>query len=300
VNRRVQALSLILWLAFPASRANADPSVHVLPAARSAPGERHPLLVYLHGLGGSGAEALADPGIRALAERGRMVLVAPDGNLDRAGRRFWNAGNACCNLDGKAVDDLGRLEALIDQWRQRPEIDPARVYVVGFSNGGFMAHRLACWMDDRLAAVVSLGGAGRGQEEACGIVSSIAVLEVHGEADPIVRYGGGRVFDRSDLDPHPSAPDTIRDWAGRLGCRANNRARPATLDLDPGLPGAETTVESYAGCPHGAAVLWTVRGGGHRVATPQILARAGDFLMSHPKPTAKANTNERRRDRRPR
>jgi len=273
--------SLAVLLFAPAARA--DPEVHVLPPADQAHGERHPLLIYLHGLGGSGAEALANPEIRALAARGRMFLVAPDGNLDREGRRFWNAGGACCNFDGKAVNDVARLEALIDHWVERPEIDPTRVYVVGFSNGGFMAHRLACFMDDRLAAVVSLGGAGRAAEEACGPVSPIAVLEVHGDADPIVPYAGGRVFSNPDLDPHPSAPETIRQWAEHLGCLPGTKPRVSAVDLDPRLPGPETTIASYADCPLGTAELWTVHGGGHQVATPALLARVGEFLAEHPK-----------------
>ena len=270
--------------------AGADPSVHVLPAPGAGPGERRPLLVFLHGLGGSGEEALADPGVRALAARGRMVLVAPDGYADRAGRRFWNAGGACCNLDGKAVDDIARLEKLIDQWRARPEIDPDRVFVVGFSNGGFMAHRLACWMDDRIAAIVSIAGAGRARDEGCAVTTSIAVLDVHGDADPIVHYGGGRVFDNRALDPHPSSPETLRNWAERLDCLPNAEPHRTTADIDPRLPGAETTIETYAVCPHGSAELWTIHGGEHRIATPEVLARVGEFLASHPKGTSKPAT----------
>ncbi len=265
--------------------------VHVLNVADRTPGERRPLLVYLHGLGGSGSEALNNPALRALAERGRMVLVAPDGTLDRQGRRFWNAGPACCNADGKAVNDVARLEALISDWLQRPEIDPERVYVIGFSNGGFMAHRLACFMDDRLAAVVSLGGAGRAREEACAPASPLSVLEVHGDADPIVRYDGGRVLNDRAFDPHPSAPETFRDWAERLGCVGSPTVSAA--DLDPRLPGAETRIEGHAGCPLGAVELWTVHGGGHQVATPALLERVGEWLSAHPKPALQKKGDKR-------
>ena len=105
--------------------------------------------------------------------------------------------------------------------------------MVGFSNGGFMAHRLACFMDDRLAAIVSIGGAGRAREEACGPTTPIAVAEIHGDADPIVAYGGGRIFNDHALDPHPSSRDTFADWAERLGClprsrrSRDRRSRPA-------------------------------------------------------------------------
>jgi len=270
-------------LAGSAQSAAGESDVHVLPVSNPIPGERRPLLVFLHGLGSSGAEALNNPDIRALAERGRMVLVAPDGTFDRAGRRFWNAGAACCNFDGKAVNDVARLEALISHWLERPDIDPTRAYIVGFSNGGFMAHRLACLMDDQLAAVVSIGGAGRGSEEACAPASPIAVLEVHGDADPIVHYDGGRVFNDRSLAPHPSAPQTFQDWAERLGCPVTRAPKVTMVDLDARLPGAETRIESYAGCATGAAELWTVRGGGHQVATPALLARVGAFLAAHPK-----------------
>jgi polyhydroxybutyrate depolymerase len=283
----------LLMLSAPAVALAADPEVHVFTAGTPPPGERRPLLVFLHGLGGSGAEAVANPSLRAVAEQGRMVMVAPDGALDREGRRFWNAGPACCNLDGKAVNDVARLEALIAHWLERPEIDPARVYVVGFSNGGFMAHRLACFMDDRLAAVVSIGGAGRGRDEPCAPVSPIAVLEVHGDADPVVRYDGGRIFNDRALDPHPSAPQTFHDWAGRLGC--NGAPKLTTADLDPRLPGAETRIESYADCPGGSTELWTVHGGGHQVMTPALLARVGDFLAAHPKAEPKKKKDERKK-----
>ena len=297
-----RGIVILSSLALCTRAAVADPEVHVLPVADRAPGERLPLLLYLHGLGGSGSEALASPDLRALAQRHRMVLVAPDGNLDREGRRFWNAGGACCNFDGKAVNDVARLEALVYHWTQRPEIDPARVYIVGFSNGGFMAHRLACYMDDRLAAIVSIGGAGRAPEEACAPVSTIAVLEIHGDADPIVRYGGGHVLDNRSADPHPSAPDTFHNWAERLGCpteaKAKEKAKTIAVDLDPRLPGPETTIEGYADCPHGSVQLWTVRGGGHQVATPAMLARVGEFLVSHPKlPPEKTERQKQKRKR---
>ena len=67
------------------------------------------------------------------------------------------------------------------------------------------------------------------------------------------------------------------------GRRTNAKGKTTAVDLDPRLPGAETTIESYADCPHGSVQLWTVRGGGHQVATPAMLARVGDFLASNPK-----------------
>jgi poly(3-hydroxybutyrate) depolymerase len=126
-------------------------------------------------------------------------------------------------------------------------------------------------------------------------VSPIAVLEVHGDADPIVRYDGGRIFNDRALDAHPSAPETLHDWAERLGCAG--APKQATADLDPRLPGAETRIESYADCRGGTAELWTVHGGAHQVMTPALLARVGEFLAAHPKAPPKNKTAPKRQKR---
>ena len=282
------AMVSLVWTAAlgRAAYAGEGPPAHVISVEGLAPGERRPLVVYLHGLGGSGAEAIANPAIRGWAQAARVFLVAPDGAADRIGRRFWNAGGACCNFDRRPGDDVGRLEALIDHWRARPDIDPDQVFVIGFSNGGFMAHRLACWMDDRLAGIASISGAGRAPEEACGVTTRLTVVEVHGDADPIVRYQGGRVFDSRELDPHPAAAATIRDWATRFGCAASQAGKATTkttqVDLDPAQPGPETAIESWR-CGRGEAELWTVRGGGHALVTGPIIERVGARLLSHSK-----------------
>lgn len=252
---------------------------HVLVPDKRSPGERLPLLLYLHGLGGSGADAIRDPAVANLARRARMIVVAPDGDVDSQGRRFWNAGAACCNFDRAPVDDVARLTALIDDWRKRPEIDPRRIYVLGFSNGGFMAHLLGCRISDRLTAVVSIAGAGTDPKLPCAPASALAVLEIHGDADRIVHYQGGRVFDSAQLAPHPSAPQTIRGWAQRLGCGSRAPQKEPR--------GSQIAVEATRGCALGSATLWTVRGEGHHLETPEVLDQVAAFLALQSKPLPK-------------
>lgn len=266
---------LATLLAAGPARAVDPPIEHVLAPEKLAAGDRRPLVVYLHGLGGSGADALESPALRKLSQRHRLFVVAPDGDRDRQGRRFWNAGPACCNFDRSQVDDVARLTQLIDRWRRRPEIDPARVYLLGFSNGGFMAHRLACRIPERLTAVASLAGAGIDGTggEGCAPGSSPAVLEVHGDADSIVRAGGGRVFDSPDLAPHPSAAETVRGWGKRLGCR---RVARKTEGASP-----QIRIEAHEACRTGRAQLWLVEGAGHQLVTPDIVDRVASFLLEH-------------------
>ncbi len=245
------------------------------------PGERRPLLIFLHGLGASGKVAFEVLHLAALGARERVFVVAPDGNLDRQKRRFWNAGAACCNFDHQPIDDVARLAQLIDSWRARPDIDSTRIYLMGHSNGGFMTERLACALGDRITAAANIAGAAPPTDQACTSTKSLALLAVHGDADELVRYRGGSVFDSTELARFPSAEHGFQDWAKRLGC-SGAALRAPDRDLDSRLPGAETRVERYMNCAGGSAELWTVRGGGHFVGTGQQAFEAiWQFLSAH-------------------
>jgi polyhydroxybutyrate depolymerase len=257
------------------------PATQIFEPSDLAAGERRPLLVFLHGLGASGKIAFEVLHLAAFGARERVFVVAPDGNRDRQKRQFWNAGPACCNFDRQEIDDVARLGALLDSWRSRPGVDPSRIYLMGHSNGGFMTERLACALGDRITAAASLSGAAPGSDEHCTATRSLALLEVHGDADEIVRYAGGSVFDASGLAPFPGAEQGFRDWGKRLGCSGPADVGTA-LDLDPTLSGTETTVQQYARCPSGSVALWTVHGGSHFVGTGQPAFEAiWRFLSAH-------------------
>jgi polyhydroxybutyrate depolymerase len=259
----------------------------VVPAAQSyqpsglAKGERRPLLIFLHGLGASGKSAFDALHLAAFGARERVFVVAPDGSVDRQTRQFWNAGDACCNFDRRDIDDVARLSQLIDAWRARPDVDSGRIYVMGHSNGGFMTERLACALGDRIAAAASLAGAAPPMTQACTARKKLALLEVHGDADDIVRYAGGSVFDSAALAPFPGTQQGFRDWSKRLGCKGAQESGP-DRDLDPRLADAETRVERFTNCAFGSVELWTVRGGDHYVGTGQPAFEAiWQFLSTH-------------------
>jgi len=246
------------------------------------PGERVPLLLVLHGFGVSSGLLIAKAGLNQVADQKKFAYLAPEGTRDSLGRPFWNAGKSCCDLDHRAIDDVKRLRELLDANLSNPAIDGTRVFVVGYSNGGFMAQRLACDVGDRIAGVVSVAGASPSPELPCSQSSALAVLEIHGDADPVVHYSGGTVFDRTDVEPHASALDTAKYWADRLSCKGTPRAG-TNIDLEPYVPERETAVQRYDDC-HGTVELWTVKGGGHYVALqPPALDAIWGFVQAHPK-----------------
>ncbi len=239
-----------------------------------------PLLILLHGYGTTGSIQDLYFGMSRIT-RGRGVLYAiPDGTLDASARRFWNATDACCDFARANIDDVGYLDAIIDDVSARYAVDPRRIFLIGHSNGGFMAHRMACDRSGRIAAVVSLAGATNNTASLCTPTEPVSVLQVHGTADMTIRYEGGS----NAGFMYPSAITSVARWATNNRCNTT-RTMVSSIDLDTALAGAETRVERHDGCMGGAAELWTITGGAHLPAlNGQWSTLALDWLLAHPKP----------------
>jgi polyhydroxybutyrate depolymerase len=233
-----------------------------VPASRA--GQKLPLVLWLHGYGASGGLFIGQLGVSELADELGFAYLAPDGMPDRFGRRFWNAGAACCDFDHKRPDHVRELKAMLDVALTDAAVDPARVYVVGYSNGAFMAHRLAC-DDERVRAIAAIAGAGPRSDEPCPRKAPLGVLAVHGDEDEVVEYGGGHVLGKRDIPAHPSVVDTLRVWATKNGC-TGKLEKVGERDLQPKILGAETSEMRMGDCRPPLEV-WLVHGGGHLVAT---------------------------------
>lgn len=286
------ARSLILLLAIlPASLpgqsnitvdAGRGPVAVQIPSSYD-PNQPTPLLLLLHGylFTGQMMEDYFDFG--PLCEQNGFILTYPDGTEDSIGAQFWNATNACCDNENSGVDDVGYLTDLLDIIETEYNVDPQRIHIVGHSNGGFMAHRMACEDSGRFASIASLSGAALHNSEPCNASSPIHVLHIHGTLDPVILYNGGFV---NDL--YPSATETCNQWAAHNGC-ANNPVSGANINLDGGIFGSETSVLQWdAGCSEGGSVeFWSILLGGHLpIPSSQMSSLIFQHLMDHPKPTA--------------
>jgi polyhydroxybutyrate depolymerase len=249
---------------------------------------RLPLLVFLHGLGGSGSELSSGLHLQEYAEQLGFAFLAPDGMLDHAGRRFWNASDSCCNFENLQVDHIALLRGWLQQATQHPQVDPARVYLVGYSNGGFLAYRAACELGSALHGIFSIGGAGPNPPYACRPDRAPAVVEIHGDADPIVSFNGGYLFADRSRPAHPSTEASLRTWRKLNGC-AEPAAVTRDLDLEPRIAGAETQVWSYPNCSGNPVELWRVRGGGHAAGLSRLSVLAiWEQIQALEKPPAQA------------
>lgn len=169
-----------------------------------------PLLVALHGFtqGSTGFENYT--GLAAAATARGIVAVTPDGIEDS-----WNGGASCCPpASRRDIDDVGFLGALADALRSELSLDPARTWVVGFSNGGYLALRLACEAPEAFTAVVSHAGT---MDLPCEPDAPVSVLISHGDRDAIVPFEDGR----GPVSPQAAgrgARDVFAAWRELDGC----------------------------------------------------------------------------------
>lgn len=237
------------------------------------------LVIVLHGGGGNKSAALRttcpwgdidDPEcLHAVATEHSLAVVAPNGTDGFLDARSWNAGgggdgfrcvggNAC----DENTDDIAFTEALIDDIATRMNLDPGRVYVTGISNGGAMAHRLACELPERITAIAAVGGANQFTTNAtCDPAITIPILQVHGTEDPCWRYEGGEpncpVGERDKK--FVSVARTMSEWSALKRC--------SRTPLEDQLPdtesdGTTTLRRTWQECATELTLL-KIEGGGH-------------------------------------
>jgi polyhydroxybutyrate depolymerase len=237
-----------------------------------------PLVLLLHGYSSNGVEQESYLKFTPESDRRGFIYAYPEGTRDSRNNQYWNATDACCDFDRTGVDDSGFLSDLIKTLQSTYRIDAKRVYVIGHSNGAFMAFRFACDHADQVAAIAALNGATWQDPSRCTPSGPVGVLAIHSTDDETIAYGGGTNIGNA----YPSAKRTVTDWLGFDHCQATGRPA-AALDLVTDLPGAETSVTTYtAGCAGGSSVhSWTINGGRHVPAVgPAFAAAVMDDLLA--------------------
>lgn len=250
-------------------------------------GKPAPLIVMLHAYGANAAMEEWFFRFRTHADARSFLYVTPEGTVNPEGKQYWNATNACCappveHLDGGAPpDDVQYLRELVGEIASKVDLDNKRVFVVGHSNGGFMAHRLACEHPELFAAIVSVAGATWADATKCEPHAPVSVLQIHGTSDTTITINGGMFFGNN----YPSARATVEHWVGYNDCTKFPIEEPTKLDLDVRVAGRETTVLRWVGCKNNSTVeLWTMHGSSHVPLTSVNMAPAIlDFLFAHPK-----------------
>jgi polyhydroxybutyrate depolymerase len=256
-----------------------------------------PLVIVLHGGGGSAQSAIVQTGFDGEADRRGFIVAYPSGTgrdrplmeaLGKPGLLTWNAGACCGTAVERGVDDVGFIRAMVSDIAQRHPVDPRRIYAAGHSNGGMMAYRLACEASDLVAAI--------GAVSAVIVVAPceprfpVSLLAIHGTADRNVPIAGG-VGEKSIVKyPYPPVERSVALFAAFDDCRN---------DPIVSTPAPDVTLRSYPLCSLGIAVdYYVIDGGTHAWPGGRRLAKFLDepskamdataliwqFFAAHPKP----------------
>jgi polyhydroxybutyrate depolymerase len=221
---------------------------------------RLPLVLDLHGSGGSSADQARNSGFETVAARERFIVAT----LDADGAR-WNVP-----VQDNRADDVSYVLDVIGHVAARACIDDSRVYATGFSGGGRMTSLLGCQLGSRIAAIAPVSGL-RFPGPCNG--RPIPVLTFHGLADSQNPYDGhapGRGAEWLE-----SVPDALAGWARHNSCTGD-----AVLD-DP--PGPLSTMR-YGRCGDGTEVrMIRIDGLGHTWTTKEVDTTGvmWEFFKSH-------------------
>ncbi len=245
-----------------------------LPASMSA---NPPMLFMLHG---TRTDDSFDPeavislmwGWQGLADQYGFILVKPASTYNYSTHQWnWNAYFMDAAFQGTPPDDSGFLRQLIVNLTAQYNVNPAQVYVAGFSSGAQMAERVGVEISDLVAAISPASGQMVGQQVPPPVlpgnaVAPIAVQEWHGTADNNLwpcGYGttkySGVTYTLDTVD------DTFNYWVQQNGCSTLQTTQPLCSGSTPnyqndaptpGLPGMTGNIAT--GCTNNTQVqfIW--------------------------------------------
>ena len=239
---------------------------------------RWPVVLMLHGGGGSARNAMWETGWAEKADQEGFLAAFPEGTPPDPSRpsRFrdnlqtWNDGSERANVGAVARNaaDVEFISALLDDLQGRYQVDERRIYATGFSNGASMTFRLARELSQRLAAAAPVAGSDWLMDEKP--ERAIPILYLTGTADPLNPMGGGEIrLGGVELGDKPPVQRFIDDWV-RL------HRYPETPAVVYDQDDAKGVAYGFPGEAPGV-VLYTIQGHGHhwpggRSALPVFLA----------------------------
>lgn len=218
------------------------------------PSRPTPLVISMHAAAmWPGAQMEISQWNRVADEHGFLVVYPSGTTLDGVvGTGLWPKV-WLLRRDVDLSENVKYISELIDKLQESYNIDPARIYANGYSNGGAMAFAVSCTLSHRIAAVGTVSAAQDQRDSSwCADAPPVPLINFHGTAD-LVPYYGGRAL--ASPRPFPSVPVWTADWARRNRCGRN----PVES-----LVAADVARLEYSDCAGGATVvLYTIRGGGH-------------------------------------
>ena len=220
-----------------------------------------PAVIVLHGGSGNYQSVQGFTQMNVVSNENDFLVVYPQGIGNAPPGYSWADGRNT-TADQAGIDDIGFISRLIDTMYQDYNIDTNRVYICGFSNGGFMTQRLACESPERFAAI---GGLGCSMDtnliQTCNPDREVPMAYFSGTADPEVPYQGG-AMNNPAVTPIVAVDTAVQYWVNNNQCKT---AEPV-VNIPDTVQRDSSTVELYkfTNCDCDADVyFYKIINGGH-------------------------------------
>lgn len=125
-----------------------------VPESVKDSGDKAPLVVCMHGRGGTAQSFLSLSDMSRVAEERGFIAIFPEAGVSQQRPNslrnllLWNG-----NYQGEDIDDVGFVLKIVEGAKQRYAVDETRVYACGQSSGGMMTSELALKAPEVFAAV---------------------------------------------------------------------------------------------------------------------------------------------------
>ncbi len=220
-----------------------------IPSGLNPQNESVPLVIALHGMGDD-ISNFSNVGFSWFADTARFICVFPQGETNFLGSSAWNNGT----LLSTTTNDVSFISMLMDSFIVNYNVNPAKIYVCGFSMGAIMSNRLMCELPNRVAAIAPVSGAMSTDDLAsCNPGRAVPVMMLNGTADGVVPYNSTPL-------PSLSLVTETRDF-----WRTNNSATDSVVTALPDVANDTITVDHIIYTGGGAPVeLWRENGADHQ------------------------------------
>ena len=272
-----------------------------------------PLVIAFHGKGDTAAGFASTSGLVTTAKTYGYVVVFAQGEISDDGTRTWNGYWNEFFQKTPVPDDVGYSKTIIVTLEASGlAINPKQVFLTGFSNGGWVEHRIAAELGSDIAAISTMGSATfiepTGHQDTLPAptapVSALMFLDDAGIAHGGSLYCGG--YYAKDGTTRGSADDTFDYWQQEDGAIPNTNLTLCTgegglitsLNMKTTTGGVLNTAVTFyrlIGGVHkwyGATALNVAPGNSSKPYNPNFNTKTGitmvdiasKFLLAHPKP----------------
>ncbi len=221
--------------------------------------DNFPLVIALHGYTDNPRLMEFYSGFSRKAEKENFIVVYPYGTKSETDKNLsWNGGSCCGNGVLSNIKDVEFINSLTDELLDKYKIDPKKVYVVGFSNGGLLTYRIASETPERYKAFAVVSGTIGGKVYKKlppyiipNPIKSISILLMHGMQDSRIPYRGG--LNANKDGEFKSFKDSSEFWIQKNNCKGALKTEN------------EVSInESFENCENKTQVqLYSIKNSGH-------------------------------------